>query len=209
VLTTVSVGAVRFVRGPEPAPVVTPPPPEAPAPVAVQTPPARVRSAAPPVVVEVPVVVDEPEPPVKAHPVRPRRVEPIEPPPPAPAVSVPVVRTASELFSAANNARVRGETDEAIRISRELVDRYPDSPESAIARQSLGMLYLQTDKPELALAEFRQSRSPEAMWGEAQALRALGRSADERAALEALLARYPNAAYGAAARKRVEALRGH
>src|SRR6185503_8782686 len=97
--------------------------------------------------------------------------------------------TAPELFSAANQARVRGDLTEAIRITRDLVDHFPDSAEAQASRVSLGMLYLQTQQPALALPEFRHggdSRTAEAMWGECQALRALGQGDEERSALKAL-----------------------
>jgi TolA-binding protein len=129
-------------------------------------------------------------------------------PPAAVAVSGP---TAIELFSAASRARVRGELDEAIRLSRELADRFPASPEAATVHLSLGMLYLQAGQPQRALDEFRSGpsahRPAEALWGESQALRRLGRIAEERAVLETLLERYPRAAYVAAARKRLDASR--
>lgn len=122
--------------------------------------------------------------------------------------------TALDLFSAANRARVRGDTKGAIALSKELEERFPASSEAVTTHLSLGMLYLQQGQADLALDEFRRYRSvgtgatmPEALWGETQALRQLGRPAEERAALEELLRSYPRSAYRAAAEKRLEALR--
>jgi len=148
---------------------------------------------------------------IEAAPVTEPVVEtPPAPEPPAP-VAEPKLPTAGELFAAANKARVRGDLDETIRLSRELEARFPDAPETATARLSLGMVYLQVGKPEQALAQFRKepadARTAEALWGEAQALRALSRASEEKTALNALLARYPSSAYAGAARRRLEALR--
>jgi hypothetical protein len=48
---------------------------------------------------------------------------------------------------------------------------------------------------------------PEAIWGESQALRRLGRADEERGALQELLDGYPQSAYSAAARKRLSEMR--
>jgi TolA-binding protein len=129
-------------------------------------------------------------------------------------VSAPPGLTAPELFAAANRARIAGDSALAVRLSRELEDRYPTSREAVTTHLSLGLLYLQQGSPADALLEFRRYRAvgtaatmPEALWGESQALRQLGRSSEERAVLEELLDRYPSSAYGAAARRRVSDLR--
>jgi TolA-binding protein len=125
---------------------------------------------------------------------------PPEPPPPS----------ASELFSAGNKARSRGDAPSALGFYARLQSEYPAAPESLAARISIGMLELQRGRATVALGQFRAYRQAnarslraEALWGEAEALRALGRSAEERAVLESLLSEYPTSAYAPAARKRL------
>jgi TolA-binding protein len=135
-----------------------------------------------------------------------------------PAVSVesaesppaPPPPSASELFSAGNKARSRGDAETALGLYRRLQAEYPAAPEALAARISIGMLELQRGQASSALAQFRAYRQAnaralraEALWGEAQALGALGRSAEERAALESLLNDHPSSAYAPAARKRL------
>ena len=81
-------------------------------------------------------------------------------------------------------------------------------PEANLAELSLGNLLLQTGDASGALTHFRRAGSTgalgsEALWGEANALKKLGRSGEERQTLERLLARYPDGAYAKAARKRL------
>jgi TolA-binding protein len=109
---------------------------------------------------------------------------------------------------------VRGDTRDAIALSCQLEEEYPTSREAVTSRLSLGMLYLQDRQPVAALEQFRGFRRvgsgatvPEAIWGESQALRQLGRAAEERATLEELLQAYPESAYAAAVRKRLADLR--
>jgi len=113
---------------------------------------------------------------------------------------------------AANLARVRGDTLGAIALSQRLEELFPQSSEARTARLSLGVLYLQQGKPALSLEQFRTYRTPgggvstpEALWGEAEALHQLGRASEERAALDELLRGYPQSAYSAAAQKRLAA----
>ncbi|HVJ17363.1 MAG TPA: tetratricopeptide repeat protein [Polyangiaceae bacterium] len=129
-------------------------------------------------------------------------------PEPAPSQS------AAELFAAANRARVNGDIPGAIQLSRQLQNEYPRSTEATSSRLSLGLLYLQQGRSQAALEEFRLYRKlapggsqAEALWGEAQALRGLGRTDEERAVLEELLTRYPGSAFSGAAQKRLAALR--
>jgi TolA-binding protein len=127
-----------------------------------------------------------------------------------PEPAAPRGASAHDLFSAANAARVRGDVGEAIALSRLLEDRFPLSSEAKTTHLTLGMLYLQGGQAAPALHEFRQCKAlgasatmPEALWGESQALRALGRYAEERAVLEELLQGFPQSAYASAATKRL------
>ena len=127
--------------------------------------------------------------------------------PPVPAVER---ATASQLFAEANRARVAGKLESAITTYRRLELEYPQSNEAVTARLSLGMLYLQTGAPGLALEQLQAyravSRGPalaEALFGEARALGRLGRREEERARLRELLEKFPRSAYAAAAEKRL------
>jgi hypothetical protein len=116
---------------------------------------------------------------------------------------------AAALFGEANKKRLAGDTASAVALYTQVAERYPGSAESNLAELSLGKLFLATGQSERALAYFRRAGASggalgsEALWGEAGALRALGRSADERSALERLLAQYPSGTYAKAARKRL------
>ncbi len=119
--------------------------------------------------------------------------------------------TASELFSQATRARRDKNDAEAIRLYRELQRRYPDSRESNASRVVLGQLLLDRTDPDKALAEFdgylKQGKpgtvTEEALVGRALALQKLGRYAEERAAWQELLAKFPSSVHAARARERL------
>jgi TolA-binding protein len=193
---TASVEGERGESGPALAPVPTTrpsPPPTMPEPEALPTP------------------SDPPAPPA-LPPKTTRAALPSAAPPPETRETRETV-SPQALFSAASRARVRGDGAEAIRLSRQLVTEFPSSNEAVTTHLSLGMLYLQEGQVGPALDEFRAGRRlgppvtmAEAIWGESQALRKLGRTVEERAALEELLSSYPESAYTGAARKRLAAL---
>jgi TolA-binding protein len=83
----------------------------------------------------------------------------------------------------------------------------PGTSEAQQAELALGELNLQKGTPDRALLHFRryrgQAMGAEALWGEARALRQLGRSAEERATLDTLGRRFPSSPYAAPARKRL------
>ena len=129
------------------------------------------------------------------------------------ALPVDVNATAATLFVAANRARVAGNTAQALALSQQLLARFPRSAEASSTHLSLGMLRLQQGQAMQALAEFQAYEAQgsgdamaEALWGKAQALRALGRSKEEMETLHELLRKFPRAAYAAAAQKRLAAL---
>jgi outer membrane protein assembly factor BamD (BamD/ComL family) len=136
----------------------------------------------------------------------------------APSASAPQVMvrrnlSASEMFAAAKLARARGDAAEALRLSKQIEEFFPNSPEGIDSHVTLGMLYLARDQAELALQEFatfRRIGSPEmkaeAYFGQAQALRKLARYDDERTVLAELIANYPRSIYVAAARARLAEL---
>lgn len=135
--------------------------------------------------------------------------------PSASASSPPVQRnlSSSEMFAAAKRAQAVGDTAEALRLSKQIEEFFPNSPEGIDSHVTLGMLYLALNQAELALQEFATFRhigSPEkkaeAYFGQAQALRKLARYDDERTVLMELIKNYPRSVYVAAARARLSEL---
>jgi TolA-binding protein len=123
------------------------------------------------------------------------------------------VSNAPELFSSANRARRTGDLAAAVLLYQRLCQDFPRSSEAETAHLTLGVVYLQQHKPGSALEQFRICRASgvgtslvEALWGEAQALRELGRAAEERAALARIVREFPDSAYVNAARKRLSDL---
>jgi len=119
--------------------------------------------------------------------------------------------SAAQLYSAANQARVRGDLSAAIRGYADLQLRFPSSAEATASRLTLGNVYLLAGKPAPALAEFRAHQASggggfgaESLWGMALAYAQLGRRSEERDALTMLLSRYPASTYEAAARRKLE-----
>ena len=135
---------------------------------------------------------------------------------PAASASSVIVRrhlSATEMFAEAKVARARGDATEALRLSKQLEEFFPNSPEGIEAHVTLGMLYLERDQAELALQEFatfRRIGSPEmtaeAYFGQAQALRKLARYDDERIVLAELIENYARSVYVAPARLRLNEL---
>jgi TolA-binding protein len=116
--------------------------------------------------------------------------------------------SARSLFARANQQRVSGDTRGAIVLYQMLTERHPGSAEADLAELSLGKLLLQTGDASGALTHFRRAGGAgalgsEALWGEANALKTLGRTSEERQTLERLLALHPDGAYAKAARKRL------
>jgi TolA-binding protein len=116
---------------------------------------------------------------------------------------------AASLFGRANARRLAGDDAAAISLYRELADRYGGTPQALMAEIALGKLLLAKGDAAGALTHFRRYANVggplgvEALWGEADALRGLGRASEERRVLERLLERYPESAYATAARKRL------
>jgi len=116
--------------------------------------------------------------------------------------------SAPSLFAQANEQRLAGDPRGAIVLYQMLTERHPGSREANLAELSLGKLLLQTGDSSGALTHFRRAGSSgalrsEALWGEANALKALGRTSEERQTLERLLALHPDGAYAPAVRKRL------
>jgi len=169
-----------------------------------------------------PTVRRAPEP---AHPVQsatsgPSSSAPVEPKRSAPAVSRTstggeaktarsVASAPAALFAEASRARRQGRTGQAIALYQQLQRRFPGAAEARASDLALGLLYSQSS-PESALTHFRRYLSsggplaPEALWGQAQALSALGRHDEARKTYRTLLTRYPRSAYANAARAKLE-----
>lgn len=113
----------------------------------------------------------------------------------------------SELFSSANAARRGGQPDRAIGLYLELQQAHPRSAEASMSYVTLGRMLLARGHAERALIQFSRylkSHGPleeEALLGKAQALAALGKTSEERAAWTALLTRYPSSVYAVEAKE--------
>lgn len=122
--------------------------------------------------------------------------------------------TAADVYRAANDARRAGRTDQAIATYQRLQRGFSGSAEAHASRVSLGGLLLRNGSSSAALAQFDAylgsgggRLAAEALYGRAQALRALGRSADEAQNLRRLVKTYPNSAYATHAQRRLRQLR--
>ena len=131
------------------------------------------------------------------------------PPPDAP--------TASGLLVEARRRRAAGDWAGAAAAYEELAERFPDSGEARATLVPLGQLRLERlGDPVGALRAFDAylARTPsgplseEASWGRTQALRLLGRSADEAAALREFVAGHPASLRVGEARRRLGELEG-
>jgi tetratricopeptide (TPR) repeat protein len=137
------------------------------------------------------------------------RVPAAVPAPPASAES------AAELLARARQQRSSGSMKEAAKAYRRLIGEHPGSAEAHTARVALGQLELSSlGNPAGALTHFSEylrrggPLDQEARYGQVRALGALGRTAEERRAIEAFLAKYPKAMQSAALKERLKTLRG-
>ncbi len=137
--------------------------------------------------------------------------------PVAPRTSVSAVRSAehpADLLHEANRLRARGQWAEAAATYRKVIELGPDSAEAYPADVALGNLELQQNRPLPALARYEHALAKhpngalaeEARWGKARALRAVGRVAHERAALEDFRKRHPDSPLVSVANQRLAEL---
>jgi TolA-binding protein len=123
--------------------------------------------------------------------------------------------TPKSLFAEANRLRAAGRVAQAIRGYRLLQEQFPRSLEAILSRVSLGNLLMGRNEASPALEQFNGylAANPagmlgeEALFGKARALRALGRSTEEREACARLLSAYPHSVYEPFARARLAELR--
>lgn len=125
-----------------------------------------------------------------------------------------VEANAAALFADANRARASGDSGGAIRLYRQLQQRFPRSSEAALSELTLATLLLHTGDARSALNSFerylgRGSRplDAEALVGRALSLRALGQRDQEVAAWRSVIDRYPGSSYARRAAERLAALR--
>lgn len=121
--------------------------------------------------------------------------------------------TASSLFESANGERRKNHVTAAISLYDQLQRRYPKSEEARISRVSLGRLLLERGIWSEALSQLDAylasgdggTLAPEALFGRARALEALGQTADARATWNRLLTTFPDSVYARPARQRLDA----
>lgn len=132
--------------------------------------------------------------------------------PARPARPVKPTRPPAELLDEARSLRAAGEHARAAKAYEALIAAHPDAPAATAALVAVGQLYLgKLGDPSAALRSFDRylQRAPggplaeEAAHGRIDALRRLGRPADERAAIAEFLDRYPASSYADGLRKRL------
>jgi TolA-binding protein len=134
----------------------------------------------------------------------------LEPPPATPS-QTPGLDGAHVVFAQAVRARQEGRFQDAIASFRTLQAQFPDTPPALVSLVSLGDLSLRVGSPSEALASFESyvrrvpsgALVPEALAGEARALKALGRAQESEQTWRDLARRFPGSPYarGAAVEK--------
>lgn len=119
--------------------------------------------------------------------------------------------TPAALFKRANLARREGHLVEALQAYERLQRQFPDSNEAVFSHLTVAELQLRRGNPGSALREYRAYEAAggdltdEALWGQAKAFRALGRTGEEREVLKRLLERVPKSVYSGSAQQRLNA----
>jgi hypothetical protein len=121
------------------------------------------------------------------------------PKPTTPPLGTGPRKTAKQLAEAAQMARKQRDYPRTAVLYRELLERYPDSPEAANVPVRLGDLLAANGDPDGALAAYElyltrgaKQLRPEAEYGRIQALRALGRTSEARKAIDAFIRARPD-----------------
>jgi hypothetical protein len=108
------------------------------------------------------------------------------------------LQSQAALLSAARREVARARPREALALYEKLRASYPHGAEARTVLVTMGKLELQLGRQERALRHFDAylehggALAPEALAGKIRTLRALGRRAQERAAIQQYLARHPN-----------------
>jgi TolA-binding protein len=121
--------------------------------------------------------------------------------------------SAAALFENANDERRHKHLTAAISLYDQLQRRFPKSEEARISRVSLGRLLLERGLWADALPQLDEylasmpngTLAPEALFGRARALEALGRQDEARRAWSRLLTTFPDSVYAARARQQLGA----
>jgi tetratricopeptide (TPR) repeat protein len=131
---------------------------------------------------------------------------------PSPSASAPA-STLEALLQQALALRAQGRFRRAAEVYRQIYEAGPGSAAGGAALVSLGEISLSSlNDPRAALAAFDAylalsgALSQEAAFGRIRALRALGRTADERTAIERFVARYPKVPQSRVLRERLHTL---
>jgi hypothetical protein len=126
-----------------------------------------------------------------------------------------VSASAADLLSRARSLRAKGQLRDAVKVYRELCSTYPASPEARASLVSLGELELGVlGNAHAALAAFDAylkgdgSLRQEALYGRIRALRALGETTPERAAIASFLETFPESVQASPLRARLAELGG-
>jgi len=115
--------------------------------------------------------------------------------------AAPAARSPGEYLAEAREARRAGRAGDAAKAYESLLRAYPDRDEAQAARLSLADLRLGSGDPSSALRMFDDyiakggPLEQEAREGRIRALRALGRTAQERAAIADFVARFPKSVH--------------
>jgi hypothetical protein len=147
-----------------------------------------------------------------AAPAAPKRVEPLTPAASLAPSSAPLA-SARSLLDEARRELGRGNSQAALQLYRQLRTSFPASPEASTVLVTMGKLELNLNSPAAALADFdaylKQGGplGPEALAGKIRALRALGRTQDERRAIEQYLTSFPRGFEASGLEQRLEVLR--
>ena len=127
----------------------------------------------------------------------------------APSPNTAPPPSAAELLARAQKARSARNYGAAIRAYQKLLRLHPRSGEARLAQLSLAQLQLAQGNAAAALSGFNAYQrtggglSQEAHYGKIQALRTLGRTAEERAEIRRFLQRYPKSLQAATLRRRL------
>lgn len=131
-----------------------------------------------------------------------------------PFTTRPPPHSASELLNRAQKARAARDYQKAAQTYLQLLRLYPASGEARVARLSLAQLHLAEGNAAAALARFDEYHrsggelSQEAHYGKIEALRALGRTAEEHAEINRFVTRYPKSLHAAALKRRLGVIGG-
>ena len=159
----------------------------------------RVAAAAPVIAVPLAAAIEPSE--------RPRAVEHAPARPARAAAQV----TAASLLRQAGDARREGEAERALTLYRRLQGDFAGTSEATLSQVPLGGLLFERGRAREALAQFdryldsvpRGVLVPEALYGRARALAALGDRPEEQRTWQRLLRDFPTSAYAPLARRRI------